>query len=58
LQHFNSPHLPRVNQVALFGLGNDFQVYANGFFMVVSLAAAVAIIWWSSRQATRTDPCT
>src|SRR5439155_24074500 len=55
LQRFNAPLLPLVNQGALFGVGNDYQIYANGFFMVVSFAAAVAIVWWSSRPATKAD---
>jgi lipoprotein signal peptidase len=55
LQRLNGPMLPRVNQGALFGVGNDFQKYSNGFFAVVSLAAAAAIVWWSSRPTARTD---
>jgi lipoprotein signal peptidase len=55
LQRLNSPGLPRVNQGALFGMGNDYRIYANGFFMTVSLAAALAIIWWSSRPAAKSD---
>src|SRR5205823_1507725 len=35
LQAWNGPVLPRVNQGALFGLGNDYQVYANGLFALV-----------------------
>lgn len=55
LQAFNSPVRPRVNHGALFGLGTDFAVYANAFFAIVSLAAAVAIIYWSRRPATAHD---
>lgn len=55
LQRLNGPMLPRVNQGALFGVGGDFQKYSNGFFAVVSLIAAIAIVWWSSRPAARTD---
>jgi lipoprotein signal peptidase len=55
LQLFNAPRLPRVNQGALFGVGNDYQIYANGFFMTVSLAAAAAIVYWSSRPTTKAD---
>jgi lipoprotein signal peptidase len=55
LQRLNGPVLPRVNQGALFGLGNDYRIQANSFFMVVSLAAAAAIVWWSSRPATKSD---
>lgn len=55
LQRLNAPTLPRVNQGALFGVGNDFQKYSNAFFAIVSLTAAVAIIWWSSRPSARGD---
>jgi lipoprotein signal peptidase len=55
LQRFNAPRLPRVNHGALFGVGNDYQIYANGVFMTVSLVAAIAIVWWSSRPAAKTD---
>ncbi|HEY1381875.1 MAG TPA: signal peptidase II [Gemmataceae bacterium] len=54
-QEFNGPVLPRVNNGALFGLGQDFQVHANGFFAAVSVAAAVAIAYWSLRRGTAGD---
>src|SRR5205814_10527463 len=49
------PVLPRVNHGALFGLGQDYQVYANTFFAVVSVAAAAAIAAWSLRRETARD---
>ena len=49
LQALNGPVRPRVNHGALFGLGTEFQIYANGFFAVVSVAAAAAIVYWSTR---------
>jgi signal peptidase II len=55
LQAWNGPVLPRVNHGALFGLGNDYQIYANGFFACVSLAAATAIILWSLRRNAAHD---
>jgi signal peptidase II len=54
-QQLNGPVLPRVNHGALFGLGGEYQVYANGFFATVSLAAAIAIAAWSTRRATAKD---
>src|SRR5258708_3646854 len=46
LQAFNGPVLPRVNHGALFGLGQNYQVYANTLFGIVSVAAAFAIATW------------
>ena len=43
--------LPCVNRGALFGMGGG----RNTLFAVVSVAAALAIIYWSSRPLTRTD---
>jgi lipoprotein signal peptidase len=54
-QAFNGPVMPRVNHGALFGLGQDYQVYANSFFAAVSVTAAVAIALWSLRRATAGD---
>jgi signal peptidase II len=56
LVRLNGPVLPRVNHGALFGLGNQHTRAANGFFLVVSFLAAVAIFWWGARPATRRDP--
>jgi lipoprotein signal peptidase len=46
---------PQVNQGALFGLGGDHETQANTFFAVISVAAAVAILYWSMRRATARD---
>jgi signal peptidase II len=54
-QAFNGPVMPRVNKGALFGLLQDYQVYANSFFATVSIAAAVAIAFWSFRRNTVRD---
>jgi lipoprotein signal peptidase len=55
LQGWNGPTLPRVNHGALFGLGNEYEIPANGFFMAVSIAAAIAISIWSFRPAAASD---
>ncbi|MDY3560740.1 signal peptidase II [Gemmata sp. JC673] len=46
------PVMPRVNHGALFGLGQSRKGLANGFFAVVSVAAALAILVWGTRQHT------
>lgn len=55
LQRLNAPVLPRVNEGALFGLGNEFQKHANGFFALVSIIAAVAIVWWMRQPPASND---
>ena len=40
---------------ALFGMGNDYQKYGNGFFMVVSLLAGIAITIWSRTAKAGAD---
>ncbi len=47
--------LPRVNHGALFGLGGEYVGLANSLFAAVSIAAAVAIVYWSSRPNTVRD---
>jgi lipoprotein signal peptidase len=47
--------LPRVNHGALFGLGQEYVSLANGIFAAVSIAAAVAIAYWSTRPTTVRD---
>lgn len=47
------PVLPRVNHGALFGMGGAHKGLANGFFALVSLGAAGAILVWGLRGA----PC-
>ena len=51
----SSDELPRVNQGALFGLGNQHAVAANYFFALVSVVAGVAIIGFSFRPGTARD---
>jgi lipoprotein signal peptidase len=55
LRTWSGNRLPMVNHGALFGLGRDYVTLANGIFAVVSVAAAVAIAYWSTRQSTARD---
>src|SRR5262249_8508885 len=48
--------LPKVNHGALFGLGGEYVILANMLFAIVSIAAAVAIAYWSTRSSTARDP--
>jgi lipoprotein signal peptidase len=47
--------IPHVNQGALFGFLRDHKTLANTGFAVVSLLAALAIIWWSTQKSTARD---
>jgi lipoprotein signal peptidase len=47
--------LPKVNHGALFGFLNDHVGLANTLFAAVSVAAAAAITYWSSRPSARHD---
>ncbi|HEY2786780.1 MAG TPA: signal peptidase II [Fimbriiglobus sp.] len=55
LQTWSAPELPRVNQGALFGLGNDHKEDANYAFAGISVIAAIAIVGWVTRRATAAD---
>jgi len=55
LQAWNGPVLPYVNHGALFGLGQEYQKYANSLFAIVSVIAAVAILGWSLRKSSCHD---
>ena len=46
---------PKVNQGALFGLGGDYASLANAIFAGVSIVAALAIVYWSTRRTTARD---
>jgi signal peptidase II len=48
-------YTPHVNQGALFGIGRDYEAYANTIFAAVSLAAAAAIVYWSFRPRAARD---
>jgi lipoprotein signal peptidase len=47
--------LPVVNHGALFSLLNEHVGVANALFAAVSLAAALAIAWWSARPSARRE---
>ncbi|NBR06026.1 MAG: signal peptidase II [Planctomycetes bacterium] len=47
--------IPYVNQGALFGFLGNHQSLANGLFAVISCAAAMAIIFWSSQKGSTID---
>jgi lipoprotein signal peptidase len=55
LQALGGAMLPKVNQGALFGLGNEYAWVANAAFAAVSVLAAIAIVFWSTRAATAAD---
>ena len=48
--------VPYVNHGALFGLFEDRKEIANAAFALISLIAAVAIVYWSSYRVTARDP--
>ena len=45
---------PKVNEGALFGFMRN-RTFANGLFAVVSIAAAVAIVFWATLRTTSRD---
>ncbi len=55
LRTWSGEALPKVNHGALFGLGGEYASWANTIFAVVSILAAVAITYWSTRRATTRD---
>jgi lipoprotein signal peptidase len=55
LRRMNLEASPKVNQGALFGLGDDYGDLANAIFASVSVVAAIAIFYWSKRPATARD---
>ena len=48
--------VPHVNQGALFGFLNNHRGAANLGFAVISLLAAVAIVYWSRQKGVARDP--
>lgn len=56
LRTISADRLPRVNQGALFGLGNEYKHLSNGVFAAVSICAALAIMVWSRKPAAARDP--
>jgi lipoprotein signal peptidase len=55
LRTLNLNASPKVNQGALFGLGGEYAQLANAIFAGVSILAAVAILYWSTRRTTARD---
>jgi signal peptidase II len=60
LRQANGPKLPNVNHGALWGIGGPSQEEPdskgyNHIFAVVSIIAAIAIVFWSFRQTTAHD---
>src|SRR5207302_1714911 len=47
---------PHVNHGALFGFLRHFEKWANTGFALISLLAALAIIYWSTQAGTARDP--
>lgn len=47
--------IPHVNQGALFGILRDHKSLANNGFAIISLLAAVAIVYWSIHKSTAGD---
>lgn len=55
LRTLGGPVQPRVNHGALFGLANHHETLANATFACVSIAAALAIAYWSTLRSTVRD---
>src|SRR5947209_4911786 len=47
--------IPHVNHGALFGFLRDHKSLANGGFALISLCAALAILYWSTQKNTARD---
>jgi signal peptidase II len=55
LRSMSGDEMPRVNHGALFGMASERGYLANNVFAGISLLAAVAIIFWSTRQSLAQD---
>src|SRR5262245_38426648 len=55
LRTLGGSDLPEVNHGALFGWLSRHQEHANTGFAIISVAAALAIIYWGARRATGKD---
>jgi lipoprotein signal peptidase len=55
LRTWSADVLPKVNHGALFGLAGEYETYANTVFAVVSVVAAMAIGFWSTRRSASRD---
>jgi lipoprotein signal peptidase len=55
LRTWSADVLPTVNPGALFGWGKEYPELANPLFSIISVVAAVAIIYWGTRRSTARD---
>jgi lipoprotein signal peptidase len=55
LRTWSGARLPEVNHGALFGMLREYVTLANVLFAVVSVIAAIAITYWSTRRTTARD---
>jgi signal peptidase II len=55
LQTRSGEALPQVNHGALFGLGGEYEYLANSLFAAISIAAAIAIVYWSTHRGMARD---
>jgi lipoprotein signal peptidase len=55
LRTYSGPVVPAVNEGALFGFLRDYKHLANSIFAGISVLAALAIAFWSTRRATARD---
>jgi lipoprotein signal peptidase len=57
LRNFSGDHMPHVNRGAFLGFGNGDGGGQGGnvIFAVVSIVAAGAIVWWSTRKSIAQD---
>jgi lipoprotein signal peptidase len=57
LETWSGPHVPHVNRGAFLGFGNGADGGPNGnlVFAVISVLAAGAIVWWSTRRSIAQD---
>jgi signal peptidase II len=55
LQTLGTPVMPRVNHGALFGLGGQHRGDANFTFLIISIVAALGILFWMTRGSAAND---
>jgi lipoprotein signal peptidase len=55
LRTWSGDVMPKVNHGALFGLAGEYVSVANAVFALISITAALAITYWSTRPSTAGD---
>ena len=55
LQTWSAPQMPRVNQGALFGMGERYGGQANKVYAAISLLAALGITGWAAVRGRKAD---